>query len=112
MVASAVLFLVLGEVLGVLGEGDLEAGFVVLVETVVLEGVKGDGGLHHILEVNKTKQIVPAAVGCLLYQPDALVPWKGPENVCLPPQLRLTSRYDASLGTPSTYRLLVASLGM
>ena len=112
MGVSAVLFLVLGDLLEVFGERNLEAMLIMLVETVVLKRVEGNGGLHHVLEINKTKQILPPTLSCLLDQPDALVARKRSENIYLPTLLRLTSRSDASLGIPSTYRLLVASLGM
>ena len=78
---SSVLLLLFGDVLKVLGEGDLESGLIMLIEAIVLEGVERDGGLQHIFEVNKTKQILPPAACRLLYQSDALVPREGTEDV-------------------------------
>jgi hypothetical protein len=37
----------------VLGKGDLEAVLIVLVESVVLEGVESNGGLEHVFKVDK-----------------------------------------------------------
>jgi hypothetical protein len=83
-----------------------------LLEAVVLEGVEGNGGLEDVLKVDKAEQVLPSAHRGLLNQPDALEAGEGTEDVYIGATLRLTSRSEASLGMPSTYRLLVASLGM
>jgi hypothetical protein len=84
----------------------------VLVKTVVLESVEGDGGLQDIFEVHETEKVLSTAHRGLLDEPDALEAREGAENVFIKRTLRLTSLSEASLGIPSTYRLLVASCGM
>jgi hypothetical protein len=73
-----------------------------LVESVILEGVEGNGGLEDILKVDKAEQVLPAAHGGLLNQADALEAREGTEDVYITTTLRLTSRSEASLGMPST----------
>lgn len=73
-----------------------------LVESVILEGVEGNGGLEDVFKVHKAEQVLPAAHSGLLNQPDALKPRKGTEDVYIAATLRLTSRSEASLGMPST----------
>lgn len=83
-----------------------------LVEAIILKGVEGNSGLKDIFKVDKAEQVLPSAHGRLLDEADALEARKGTEDVYISATLRLTSRSEASLGMPSTYRLLVASLGM
>lgn len=52
-----------------------------LVKAVFLEGVEGDGGLQHVLEINKAKQVFPSTYGGLLDEADALEAGEGAEDV-------------------------------
>lgn len=83
MIRSSVLFgrFLLADFLEILCVGNLESLLVVLVETVLLEGVEGDGRLQHVLEVHKTQQVLTSAHCGLLYQTDALEPWERTKNV-------------------------------
>ena len=113
-VGSSVFFggLIFHNFFKIFGEGDLEAVLIVFVEAIVLEGIEGDGGLEDVFKVDEAEEVLPAAHGGLLNQPDALEPGEGTKDIYIGLALRLTSRSDASFGTPSTYRELVASLGM
>lgn len=72
------------------------------VEAVALQGVECDGGLQYIFEVNEAEQVLSPAHGSLFDESDALEAGVGTEDVWVGRKVRLTSRYEASMLTPST----------
>lgn len=79
---STVFFgLFFADIFEVLGEGDLQTLFVVFIKPVILEGVQGDRGLQHILEIHKTQEVLTSALRGLLDETNALEAGKGPEEI-------------------------------
>ena len=81
--SSAILFgrLLFVDLLEILGERDLQTLLIMFIKAVILEGVEGDCRLQHILEINKTQQVLPTTHCGLLDQSNALEAWKWPEYV-------------------------------
>lgn len=69
------------DLLEVFGEGDFQTLLVMLIETVILESVEGDGRLEDIFEIDETQEILAPTHGGLLYETDALEAGEGTEDV-------------------------------
>ena len=104
-------FLFFAHILILVGIGDLEPNLLVLIKSVALEGVEGDGGLDGVLEIDKAEEVLSVGIGCFEDQPDTLETREGSKNVWVRKKLRATYLSVASFGIPSTYRLFVASEG-
>lgn len=99
------------DLFGLVGVANLQPHFIGFVEAVALQRLHSDGSLQRRLKVNEAEIVEAVVVCCLGDESDALEAGERAEDIYdRRMDVRLTSRSLVSLGTPSTYRLLVESL--
>jgi hypothetical protein len=78
--------------LGLLSVGNFQPSLIMLIETIILKSIHGNGRLEDIFEINKAKEKFTSSRGSFLDETDALEARVWAENICF-----TTKNYDSLL---------------